>query len=56
MAGTDTVRFCGLCRLNVYNISEMKAEEAARLLARTEGRLCVRLYKRKDGNYGLIQP
>jgi hypothetical protein len=49
MTGTDTVRFCGQCRLNVYDLSAMTAAEAAALVARTEGRLCVRLYRRADG-------
>lgn len=49
MTGDDTVRFCGECRLNVYNISNMTALEAATLVERSDGRLCVRLYRRKDG-------
>ncbi|MBK6314325.1 MAG: carboxypeptidase regulatory-like domain-containing protein [Blastocatellia bacterium] len=49
MTGTDTVRFCGECKLNVYNISGMQAKEAARLVESAEGRLCVRLYKKTDG-------
>jgi hypothetical protein len=49
MAGDDTVRFCGECQLNVYNISNMTADEAATLIERADGRLCVRLYKRADG-------
>jgi len=49
MYGTDRVRFCGECRLNVYNLSEMTRVEAERLIASTEGRLCVRYYERRDG-------
>lgn len=49
MKGSDTVRFCGECKLNVYNISNMKAADAAALVGNAEGRLCVRLYQRKDG-------
>lgn len=49
MTGTDTVRFCGECKLNVYNLSEMQAAEAASLVEKAEGRVCVRLYKRTDG-------
>jgi hypothetical protein len=49
MYGDDRVRFCGQCRLNVYNLSGMSRVEAERLLASTEGRLCVRFYRRKDG-------
>lgn len=49
MTGTDQVRHCGECRLNVYNISEMTTQDAQELIARTEGRLCIRMYKRADG-------
>jgi hypothetical protein len=49
MTGNDRVRFCGQCQLNVYNISGMRRVEAERLIASTEGRLCVRYYRRRDG-------
>lgn len=47
--GDDRVRFCGDCRLNVYNLSEMPRGEAERLIAEREGRTCVRFYRRHDG-------
>lgn len=50
MIGTDRVRFCGQCSLNVYNLSSMTKTEAESLIARTEGRLCVRFYRRTDGS------
>lgn len=49
MAGDDRVRYCSHCELNVYNLSDMRRDEAERLLLETEGRLCVRLFRRKDG-------
>lgn len=49
MKGDDRVRFCGDCRLNVYNLSEMSRPEAEKLLQMHEGHLCIRLYKRADG-------
>jgi hypothetical protein len=49
MTGDDTARFCGECKLNVYNLSSLTAGEAAALIERAEGRLCVRLYRRNDG-------
>ncbi len=49
MKGDDRVRNCAKCELNVYNISEMSREEAAELIANTEGRLCIRLWRRRDG-------
>lgn len=50
MIGTDRVRFCGHCNLNVYNLSSMTRVQAESLIARTEGRLCVRFYRRTDGS------
>jgi Carboxypeptidase regulatory-like domain len=49
MEGDERVRFCGQCGLHVYNISAMTRGEAESLVARTEGRLCARLYRRADG-------
>jgi len=49
MRGDDTVRFCGKCRLNVYNLSAMTQAEAAAHIAAREGRMCVRFYRRPDG-------
>jgi hypothetical protein len=50
MLGDERVRFCGQCNLNVYNLSEMTKSDAELLVARTEGRLCVRFYRRTDGS------
>jgi hypothetical protein len=50
MVGGDRVRFCGQCQLNVYNLSAMSRDDAESLIARTEGRLCVRFYRRRDGS------
>ena len=49
MEGTDSVRFCSQCSLNVYNISKMNRDEAGALFSKTEGRVCVRLFRRDDG-------
>ncbi|HYP49317.1 MAG TPA: hypothetical protein VEQ34_00140, partial [Pyrinomonadaceae bacterium] len=49
MIGNDRKRFCGECKLNVYNLSGMTRAEAENLLLNSEGRLCVRFYKRADG-------
>jgi hypothetical protein len=48
MSGDERVRHCALCSLNVYNVAEMTRDEVRELLARTEGRLCARLYRRAD--------
>jgi hypothetical protein len=50
MIGSERVRFCGQCSLNVYNLSSMTRSDAEALIARTEGRLCVRFYRRFDGS------
>ena len=50
MIGNERVRFCGQCSLNVYNLSGMTRSDAESLIARTEGRLCVRFYRRSDGS------
>lgn len=49
MIGSERERFCGDCKLNVYNLSGMTQPEAERLLMSSEGRLCVRFYRRADG-------
>ncbi len=49
MPGGDRVRSCERCQHRVYNLSEMTAVEAEALLRKTEGRLCVRFYRRNDG-------
>jgi hypothetical protein len=49
MQGSDRVRFCEHCALSVHNISQMTTEEAARLVAASQGRLCIRYYRRTDG-------
>src|SRR5437870_1779112 len=50
MLGNDRVRFCGQCELNVYNLSSMSRGQAEALITGTEGRLCVRFHRRKDGS------
>lgn len=49
MKGDDRKRFCDMCSLNVYNISEMTRAEAENFLANSEGRICGKIYKRADG-------
>jgi len=50
MFGNERVRLCEQCHLNVYNLSEMSRVEADRLINQSEGRLCVRFYRRRDGS------
>jgi hypothetical protein len=50
MHGSDRKRYCGECKLNVYNLSGMSRTEAENLITNAEGRLCVRFYQRADGS------
>jgi hypothetical protein len=49
MHGDERKRFCGDCKLNVYNLSGMTRYDAEHLLRLSEGRLCVRYFQRADG-------
>lgn len=49
MFGSDRKRFCGECKLNVYNLSDMTRREAETFLLESEGRVCVRYFQRPDG-------
>src|SRR4029078_1053493 len=50
MIGSERMRFCGACNLNVYNLSGMTRSEAESLIARNEGRICVTFERRGDGS------
>lgn len=50
MYGNERKRFCGDCKLNVYNLSGMNRIEAEDLIRNSAGRLCVRFYRRTDGS------
>ncbi len=50
MIGSERKRYCGECKLNVYNLSGMSKAEAENLILTAEGRLCVRFYQRADGS------
>jgi hypothetical protein len=49
MTGDNRKRFCGDCKLNVYNLSEMSQVDAENFLLASEGRVCVRFFRRADG-------
>ena len=42
MIGNDRIRFCRHCQLSVHNLSQMTSKEIRRVVARSQGRLCVR--------------
>src|SRR3712207_9206675 len=49
MVGDERVRYCNQCNLHVYNLSGMTRREAEALVTSSEGRLCIRFYRRPDG-------
>lgn len=49
MTGDDRVRYCSACKLNVFDFAAMSEDEANELLRSTEGRVCGRLWRRRDG-------
>jgi hypothetical protein len=48
MIGDDILRFCSHCEKNIYNLSEMSARNAKKLLFQSNGRVCVRLQRNSD--------
>ena len=49
MTGDDRVRRCHHCERNVYNVSQLSADEVRDLLRQTEKRVCGRVFRRADG-------
>jgi hypothetical protein len=49
MSGDERKRFCNYCKLHVYDLSAMSREEAQSFVRRSEGRTCVRFFRRTDG-------
>lgn len=49
MVGTEQIRFCEHCNLTVNNISEMTRKEVERLIAKSQGRLCVQYRRTRAG-------
>jgi hypothetical protein len=49
MAGSDTLRHCGHCDKDVYDLSALTRTDAETLLQKTRGKICVRMYRTADG-------
>lgn len=49
MAGDNRIRHCDACNLNVYNLAAFTEAEIRELVANRNGRLCGRIYQRRDG-------
>jgi hypothetical protein len=48
MQGDNRVRFCGQCKLHVYDLSQMNRSDAQQFIRQREGRTCVRFFRRRD--------
>jgi ankyrin repeat protein len=49
MTGNEKVRFCSHCAKDVNNISTMTRKEAAKLVRKSNGNLCIRYYQKPSG-------
>jgi Carboxypeptidase regulatory-like domain len=49
MTGDERTRHCDACRLNVYNVAELTTAEVKDLVLKSEGSICMRMYRRVDG-------
>lgn len=50
MTGDERKRYCQDCNLHVYNVSELSPKETVDLLrSNNGGRVCLQIYRRKDG-------
>lgn len=49
MLGDDRTRFCGQCKQNVHDVSELTRAEALRLVSAGPDVPCLRLFRRPDG-------
>lgn len=49
MLGGGAVRYCRLCRKNVYDLAQLYRDEAEELVFEAEGQLCLRFFRREDG-------
>ena len=50
MYGDQRKRFGSECSLNVYNLSDMTRDEAENFILMSEGRVCVKMFRRNDGS------
>jgi ankyrin repeat protein len=54
MIGNEQIRFCEHCSLHVHNLSLMTRNQAERLVARSNGRLCVRYHQDPAGRLATL--
>ena len=49
MKGDERARFCARCKLNVFNVKDLSEVEVRALFVKNDGKVCGRVYRRKDG-------
>ena len=55
MRGNNEIRFCDHCAKDVHNLSEMTRKKARKLVAQSNGGICVRYIRRPDGKIQTIK-
>ena len=55
MRGSSEIRFCDHCAKDVHNLSEMTRKQARKLVAQSNGGICVRYIRRPDGRIQTIK-
>lgn len=56
LEGGEQKRYCGACRLHVFNSAAMTREEVREVSAQAEGRLCMRVVKDPSGQTKFADP
>lgn len=54
MTGNEQVRFCQHCSLDVHHLSMMSRNQAERLVASANGRLCIRFVRDPQGRFSTL--
>jgi hypothetical protein len=55
MRGGEQIRFCSHCAKDVHNLSEMTRKQARKIVAASNGSICVRYARRPDGRIQTIK-
>jgi hypothetical protein len=55
MRGNEQIRFCDHCAKDVNNLSEMTRKQARKIVAQSNGGICVRYIRRPDGRIQTIK-
>ena len=55
MQGNEQIRFCSHCAKDVHNLSEMTRKKARKIVAQSNGGVCVRYIRRPDGRIQTIK-